>query len=141
MKRVLIWLLISSILIGCSSVKVQNTREAKLMPEKVAKEVLAKYFSSNWVSYPSGNSPGIGCPGDYPMPFEKIKYAEVIKIGQESILNLRTWTFLPWSHYPCGVTVRTKLVKNSPPLSEDDVNDIADALVSLGAQIREIERK
>ena len=130
-----------TLLFGCTSVAVKNTREAKLMPEKVAKEVLGKYLGYDWAANPTGKALGMYCGrDDYPLPFNAIKQVLYIHVGSASTLDIRTFHGMALG-FTCGSEIDKKIVKNNPPFSEDELDDITDALVSLGAQIKEIEYK
>lgn len=140
--RKFLWLVAIAVLMnGCAPVQVQNARESKLMPDKVAKEVLSKYFGNAWVENPIGKGLGMRCShDDYPMPYKSIKGLLFIHVGDASTLIIRTFNGMALG-FTCGDEVQTKAVKNYPAFSDEEVNDIADALVSLGAQIKEIEHK
>ncbi len=134
-------MLLTMIIGGCSSVGVQTTREAKLMPAKVAKQVLAKYFGDMWVENPTGThlegplNNMICGKGQYPMPFNTITSLLVSKSGHKIHIAKRL------APYPkCGEQIWV-VVERVDGFTQEDLDDIADALVSLGAQIKEIEYK
>jgi hypothetical protein len=127
-------------LTGCGSVGVENEVEAQLMPEGIAKKVLAKYYGREWVNSPTGHySQGFGraCGnnGFDPFPFDDINVMRVFNFGQTTIrLEKSNWLFVA---IPCQLMAH----EIRGQFSETDINDIVDALVSLGAKIDEVQRK
>ena len=58
-------------------------------------------------------------------------------------VTISNWSFNQISAFLprfCGVTVSYHIMLNNP-LTEDQINDILDAFVSLGAKIKEVKRE
>jgi hypothetical protein len=132
MKRLL---LISGlfVLVGCGSVPLENKRDAALMPEPVAKRVLVRHLGEAWVNNPHGRySQGFGqlCGnnGWGPLPFNEINVVRVFQDGQLLMLTKTDWLKVA---IPCTQMIYE--VKGN--FNKEDVKDIVDALVSLGAKI------
>ena len=143
MKKSIVFLIVLLQLNSCSAVKVKDSREAKLMPEKVAKEVLGKYLDFGWVANPTGMAIHQNvCPGSYPMPYNTIKHVTEFHgtIRSGGIIWIENWDWPYWNAYPCGSKSRM-IIKRDTAFSVDELSDITDALVSLGAQIKEVEHK
>jgi hypothetical protein len=119
-------------LVGCGSVNVENKLEARLMPKPIAEKVLLKYFSSGWVKNPVGAYVHSFCSdnGLGPMPFREINSIRVFNYGATTI-QVEKFGWLPCYY------MKADLKGN---FSEQDIRDIVDALVSLGAKIDEIKR-
>jgi hypothetical protein len=128
------------VLTGCGMAQVKDKREARLMPEEVAKKVLSKYFGSDWVEHPYGISIHTSvCSGNYPMPIPSIEVVQNVEWNKNAI-NVMNWT-LPagMNPFPCR-SVLSKSVQRAAPFTDEEINDIVDALVSLGAKIKEVKR-
>ena len=131
-KQFVLVLLICFVGISGCATPVKNKREARLMPEDVAKSILSKYLGSYWVSNPVGQTMMvIGCSGNYPMQFSDINRVQVSL--NRSQLMVSKWN---WVYYPCGNHIHF-FASQIKPLSDDEINDVVDALVSLGANIPE----
>lgn len=143
--RNLIFCISIVLLLSCGMQNVKNQREARLMPETIAKDILAKYFGRAWVDSPEGKALHQGmCPGNYPMPFDTIEQIQVAPWGnnQGKMLSVHNWTLglksmLP--PLPCG-SVSTYRTTIDTKLTDQDIDDIVDAFVSLGAKIKEVKR-
>ena len=114
---------------GCAHVK--STHEAKLMPEETAKIILSKYFGWQWVSNPYGIVTGLHrflCNEKYPLPFSEINMVFIgskgVTVGKQDANIFSCEAQLFWS-------------SNRSNLTEEDQDDIKDALVSLGANLSE----
>jgi hypothetical protein len=130
--RYAVILLLSLLLAGCGSTGVKNKLEAQLMPETIAKKkVLARYFGEEWVNNPVGRyTQGFGSlcgdNGWGPMPINEI--TTVRQFPGRLMLDNVNWLLVG---IPCQIQAYT--IQRA--LSEQDVDDIVDALVSLGAKI------
>lgn len=125
---------------GCSSVGVQNTREAKLMPKPVAEKILAKYFGEAWVKNPRGfYSQGFGSlcgdNGWGSLPYSEINILRSFSGSKLVRLEKTNWAL---AGIPCQLMAYQ--ISLTQPISQSDLEDIADALVSLGAKIDEISK-
>ncbi len=139
--KVVIFLLMLLQVVGCSVVHVKNAREAKLMPESVARNILSRYLNADWVNNPTGMAIHQNvCPGTYPMPIESIKHVTEFHGRQMGQIWLENWDWPYWNAFPCGSKSRM-IIKRDSAFSEDELNEIADALVSLGAKLEGIEHK
>lgn len=145
-KYLIFFLLVLLTGCGLAGVRdVKNVREAKLMPEEVAKKVLNPYFGESWVLNPRGHELLGWCDTEYYLPYTSIKQIVVSKYGSNinKLITVSNWSinqisaFLPRF---CGVTISYRVELNTP-LTEDQINDILDAFVSLGAKIKEVKRE
>lgn len=122
---------------GCAG--VQNKVEAQLMPEAIAKKkIIARHFGQRWADNPTGvYAQGFGflCGknGKGPMPYNEI---------------MRVLPFLPNTIFVesgslllMGVPCQLKRHVVAGHFSQQDIDDIVDALVSLGADIDEVKRE
>lgn len=138
-KYLLIFLV--ALITGCGMQNVKNSREARLMPEEVARTVLVKYFGTDWVNNPTALAIHGGfCRDTYPFPISSIQQVQNVK-WSNNVISLMNWTFPAGINpYPCG-SVAVYRLEQKVPFTDDDINDIADALVSLGAKIKEVKRE
>jgi hypothetical protein len=120
------------IISGCA-VAPERHREARLMPEKVAAEIIAKSAGSDWVKNPTGvatlaNHPFCGDHKKYPMPFKSmfISWSTIDKYVAVGSTESEGATFV------CGSQI-AYFFKYS---SIDQREDLLDALISMGAKIR-----
>lgn len=131
--KVLASALVLATLVGCGSIGVESKRDAVLMPEPVAKKILVKHFGQEWVDSPRARySQGFGqlC-GDNgwgPLPLKEVNVVRVFKNGQLLMITKTDWFGVA---IPCTQMVYE--VRGS--FTKQDVKDIVDALVSLGANI------
>ena len=109
------------------------------MPKSVAKKVLAQYFGRKWVDNPVGfYAQGFGflCGnnGWGALPFDEINVMRVVHLKATTIhLEKTNWLL-------AGIPCQIKNYVISGQFSEQDIGDITDALVSLGAQIKEVKK-
>lgn len=135
MKQLITATFLTLILVGCGSVAVENQRDAALMPEPIAKKVLIKYFGEHWVAQPRGRyTQGFGkmCGNDGwgDLPLNEINVVRTFQDGKVLMLTKTDWLKVA---IPC-----TQLAYEvSGKFSRDDIKDIVDALVSLGAKIEQ----
>jgi hypothetical protein len=119
-----------AVLSACG-VTPERYREARLMPEKVALQIVARHAGSEWARNPTGrpllaNHPLCSDKNSYPMPYE------TMFIGWDVF-------FLSVSNYEydvgfwCGSSGITASFKN---LSTEDRDDLVDAFTSLGAKLK-----
>jgi hypothetical protein len=127
---------------GCGSTGVKNKVDAQLMPESVAKkEIIAKYFGRAWAENPTGRyqqgfAALCGENARGPMPYEDInvlRYFEWSKTKHSISVEKVNWFLMT---IPCQIMAH----KISGTFTKVEVNDIVDALVSLGAKIDEVKR-
>jgi hypothetical protein len=110
------------------------------MPEEIAKQVLGKYFGPAWVANPTGTHfgtiPALKCGRDtpYPMSIRSLTYLQVAQAGGGKVLTVYR-QFSP--SLTCGEQVRYT-IRRDVPYSQEEINDMVDAFVSLGAQIKEM---
>lgn len=131
MKRVCI-LILALVFSGCAT--VQNAREAKLMPAAVAKSILEKYAGKAWVENPTGAATSGYCTHEQQsLPFYEINKANVPIFAKN--------TFIVWNTKKWCLIMHVIGPVRDTPLSEDELNDIVDALVSLGAKLSEAKRE
>ncbi len=122
---------------GCAGVR--NKVEAQLMPEAIAKKkIIARHLGQRWADNPTGvYAQGFGflcgTNGMGPMPYSEI---------------MRVLPFLPNQIYIesgslllMGVPCQLKRHIVRGHFSQQDIDDIVDALVSLGADIDEVKKK
>ena len=130
MKIIIQISLLTILLSGC--VSVRNIDEAKLMPESVAKTILAKYSSNSWVNNPVGKENDHCSSGPFkPFPFTSI--ARVMLPGRiDGIKNNEI--VLADDSWICPIMIK---LRSPTPFTEDELNDVLDALVSLGAKLSE----
>jgi hypothetical protein len=140
-SKILCISILAIIISGCGMQNVKNTREARLMPEEVARSVLVKYFGKDWVNNPTARAVHGGfCKDTYSFPISGIQQVQNVK-WSNNIISLMNWTFpAGLNPYPCG-SVAIYRVEQNAPFTDDDINDIVDALVSLGAKIKEVKRE
>ena len=137
MKQLFIIVTIA-LIAGCGSVPVENRREALLMPQPVAETILIKYFGRDWVINPRGRyTQGFGqlCGdrGYGKLPYSEINVIRSFPRSRELWVTKTNWLTVG---IPCTQLVHTI----QGDFSSDDVNDIVDALVSLGARIEQRPR-
>jgi hypothetical protein len=140
------------VLFGCA-VPVQNAHEAKLMPEEVARKILSGYFGAGWASQPYGYAnqaslfQAIGCKGEYPMPFDTIKVLDAVNAINGKSGSIWVRRFNPHGLGIVGMIisscaeVATYQVSRPSPFSREELNDISDALYSLGAKLDAVNLK
>ncbi len=123
---------------ACNEVAVDSRRAAQLMPQPVAKNILLKHFSADWVENPYGHYVQggrlCGDNGRGELPFRSITKIQVhrdIFNGRNRIIIRNQNVLLAF--VPCA-QVAAQL---EGYFSSGDIRDIVDALVSLGAQIEE----
>lgn len=130
MNKSIFVVLLILILAGCAA--VQNTREAKLMPEEVAKKILIKFAGEEWVNNPYGYYGGSNTSKKVSMPYSKIVQVDILI---PSMLRLRRSKVQMWD------STEYRLMKpDNSRFSEQEINDIVDALVSLGANLPEAKK-
>jgi hypothetical protein len=119
--------------VGCGSISVESRRDAILMPAPVAKKILAKYLGQEWVDNPRARfSQGFGqlC-GDNgwgPLPLNEVNVVRVFQDGQILMITKTNWLTVAVPCTQMVYEVRGKFTK-------EDVKDVVDALVSLGAKV------
>jgi hypothetical protein len=133
MKKTLIFLLFTFLTVSCGFQNVQNVREAKLMPNDVATHIIRKHFGDSWFVNPVGNLPGPGmqalCGGkQFPMPINSITEFQSSSKNQITVIKDR-------KAFTCGFLMYT--VKRDTPYTQEELDDIMDALVSLGSKIQQ----
>jgi hypothetical protein len=121
--------------VACGSVPVENRRDATLMPEPIAKKVLIKHLGQNWVDNPRARySQGFGhlCGDDGwgSLPLHEVNVVRVFQGGQVLMITKTNWLTVA---VPCTQMIYE--VRGN--FSKQDIRDIVDALVSLGAKIEE----
>ncbi len=131
----LIKILVLSFVAGCGAIPVDSKRDAILMPEKIAKQILAKHLGQEWVNNPRGRySQGFGqlCGdgGWGPLPLTEVNVVRIFQNGQLLMITKTDWLKVA---IPCTQMIYE--VRGN--FSKEDVKDIVDALVSLGAKIKE----
>ena len=133
--RTLILGLMLSVFVGCGAIPVESKRDAVLMPEPIAKQVLIRHLGQQWVDNPRARySQGFGqlC-GDRgwgPLPLHEINVVRVFQDGKLLMLTKTNWLNVA---IPCTQMIYE--VRGN--FTKDTVRDIVDALVSLGAKIEE----
>jgi hypothetical protein len=133
----LVIMMLSLMLAACFQA-VQNKRDAILMPEAVAKSILEKYVDADWVNDPYGRHICRvlkGRDGTFSMPYSTITAVNnpplaqfVLQISQSKLIGFG---------FGCVIFVKPDRSK----WNQDEINDITDALVSLGAPLDEIQKK
>jgi hypothetical protein len=135
--------------VGCAGfANVNNKIEAQLMPEVIAKKVLIKYFGERWVYNPHGFHNPWGfenlayCDGsEKELPFREITAMGVQEDGKIVVLQNDVGVGAFFSTLARQCTIRGIVFRYSNQLTEQDLDDIVDALVSLGAKIDEVKRE
>lgn len=131
-------LMCSCLLVACTS-NVKNTREAKLMPAEVAKKILNKFAESGWTSNPWGTT--VGNPFFCRPTRVALKLSEttkaVVSINGKMISVMKHASV---SGISCDSNVMYQF-KADRQFTEQEIDDVVDALVSLGAKIPEITRE
>lgn len=120
---------------GCGSVSVDSKREALLMPEPIAKRVLEKHLGVAWVKRPRGRYiQGFGqfC-GD--QGYGDLPFSEINVVRSFPDLNVLAITKTNW--LTAGIPCTQLSHEVNGYFSPEDVKDIIDALVSLGAKIEQ----
>lgn len=121
------------LLVGCGSVPVDSRREASLMPESIAKRVLVKHLGASWVANPRGRyvqgfGQFCGEDGHGDLPFADINVVRSFPHVNTLMLTKTNWLT---AGFPCTQLAHQVI----GDFSAEDVKDIVDALVSLGARI------
>lgn len=135
-------LLIPIILSGCASVVSVDRQNSLVMPDHVAKKILAKYFGEEWVDKPYlNNVSNLFCKNSEKI---SIKFSNIVHVAYNDSF-IGSWIFLSDNLQPAGV---------APPLwqqfdcshydwrlkvrvsNESDAKQITEALISLGAPIK-----
>ncbi len=132
--RKITFVLMMTLLAGCGSVGVKNKTEAQLMPESVAKRVLKRYFSEDWVENPYGYFvSGHKWCGDSGRG--NVAYSDIstLRVFDGKRIHVEMGSNLLVAAIPC--TNLWIWFDYDLPLSEQDIADIVDALVSLGSNI------
>lgn len=126
------------LLAGCGSVPVDSKQEASLMPEPIAKRVLVKHFGAAWVSSPRGRYvQGFGqfC-GD--KGYGDLLFSDINVVRSFPHINTLQLTKTNWLTVGIPCTQLSHEVNGY--FSPEDIKDIIDALVSLGARIEQRSR-
>jgi len=132
MRRSVVYSFIA-LLAGCGSVPVDNTLEASLMPDLIARQILLKHLGWKWVSNPTGRyiqgfGKFCGEQGYGKLPFADINVVRSFPRSRTLWITKTNWLT---AGLPC-----TQLVHEvTGDFSPEDVKDIVNALVSLGAKI------
>ena len=132
MKRLAL-IFLAALLASCGSVPVENRNDALLMPEPVAKALLVKYLGASWVNNPhgryiQGGGRICGTQGYGSLPFKEINVVRFFPRNRELLITKTNWLTVA---IPCTQLVHTV----NGDFSSEEVKDIVDALVSLGATI------
>lgn len=137
LRRLICIFIIPLVLSGCASVVFVDRSNSLVMPDHVARKILAKYFGDEWVENPYLNT--------VTNPFCK---SEKVSVKFSNIVNVRyndnfigAWVHLydnlrpaartpafDCSHYDLRLDVRVQ--------NEADAIQITEALIALGAPIR-----
>ncbi len=133
----LVIVIFSLTLVACFQA-VQNKRDAILMPEAVAKSILSKYVDPDWVNDPYARHicrvPS-GRDGTFPMPYSTIAVVNNPPLTP-SVLQVSQSKYIGFG-FGCIALVKPDRSK----WSQEEINDITDALVSLGAPLDEVQKK
>jgi hypothetical protein len=120
-----------SVLSACA-ITPERHREARLMPEKVALQIVARYTSTQWANAPTlqaklANHPSCSDQTNYPVPYETMgvvwDFVGVVAYRIQGGPNISFW---------CGSRLGG-LLKFTNTQEQDE---FIDALTSLGARIR-----
>jgi len=120
----------SVFLFGCPTIQVADQKTAALVPENVAKTILAKHAPSQWINSPYVFKENI-CGGER-IP---INYGDLSSVQYVEPNNLLL-AVVPRSKIP-GICVGLIAVKD---VRSVDVDELVTALNSLGADIKRIVR-
>ena len=141
MNTKLRWLIciaiIPLVLSGCANVMLVDRSNSLVMPDHVARKILAKYFGDEWVENPYLNTmTNPFCKSvKVPVKFSEIKMVSylpgpmhnVVALYDNYLLNLRPPLF------SCDVLQKQYSVKVS---NESDAQQITEALIALGTPIK-----
>ncbi len=140
-QRVLLgWLLLVAafLAVGCS-VAPERHREARLMPPEVAITIVSKFMGPEWVSSPYG-FPGAYWESKmrwmcddwnkrYVMPYSDMRiYWETTLQSRKVHVESATQRV----GFGCGTLVYVRIIV----ATEEEQDDLVDALISLGAKVR-----
>lgn len=131
MKRLVLPAALTAFLTGCipSEPAVVNVNRAQLMPDMAAKRVLEKYIKADWV-----NNPYFICPDMFGAQRAQGSMTSIVMIRyvpseRELYIGNMAWGSMCQNGRTGWITVNG--------ISQESANEVATALVSLGARTGE----
>lgn len=130
------WVLVLTVVAmayGCLGEQTAELRVAQLMPQPIAKRIVARYLGQSWA-----DRPYLHQAGNCPKAIAYVDYSEINSVVYDSFINIlhigrdRTpskrggWMLCPSIDVYAGISIK---------VSPADAKELAEALASLGAQL------
>jgi hypothetical protein len=130
MMKVL-FVMLTGLTAGCFSRPSIDLQQTQLMPREVAIGIVTKYSSAGWAKRPTLQKPA-GCPEPRVVP---IGYGDINHVFYDG-MNGRVWISKLGTHALFGCAADVSLQSWIGVANETQAQELANALVSLGANVK-----